>query len=115
MTAIGTAWADGAWIFESWASGAWSDVVKLDRRKFNEIVSIPRHGSELIKDGRATLVFQTFLDDVSARFNSNLLGPSVILIDYTVVTVPTASENANGSIIVSDETGGANHSDKRWR
>lgn len=25
MAAIGTAWVDGAWIFEGWAAGAWSD------------------------------------------------------------------------------------------
>ena len=27
MAAIGTAWADGAWVFAGWASSAWNDAV----------------------------------------------------------------------------------------
>ncbi len=71
-----------------------------------EIVSKPSDGDELIEDGKATRVLQTHLDDLTLMLNTNLLGQAIIFPQYTVATAPEASDNANGVIIVSDETGG---------
>ncbi len=71
-----------------------------------EIVSKPDAGAILIKDGRATPVFQRFLDDFVLKANGNLLGQSVIHPEYSVENAPEPSDNDNGVIIVSDEVGG---------
>ncbi len=71
-----------------------------------EITSKPDHGTRLTEEQRATTRFQEFLDDLEEQLNSNLLGDAVIFQEYTVATLPSASENDNGVIIVSDEAGG---------
>ncbi len=71
-----------------------------------EIVSKPSHGDELIREGKATDVLQVHLDDLTLTLNANLLGQAILFPEYTVATVPTASDNDNGVIIVSNETGG---------
>lgn len=71
-----------------------------------EIVSKPDYSDELIKEGKATNVFQVHLDDLTERLNTNLLGQAIIFPEYTVAGVPVASDNDNGVIIVSNEVGG---------
>jgi len=73
----------------------------------NEIVTNPEHGEEIIVGGRASLGLQVFFDELVLRLNANLLGNAVILPTFTVATLPSASEFANGMIMVSDESGGA--------
>ncbi len=71
-----------------------------------EITSKPKHGAVIIENGAALRVLQLYLDDITRFFNDNLLGAAVILPVYTASTLPNASENDNGAIIVSDEAGG---------
>ena len=49
--------------------------------------------------------FNLFFDDLFQKLNG-LLGDSLILDSYTVATLPDATSNLNGIIIVSNETGG---------
>ena len=84
----------------------------------SEIVSKPDHGDTIIENGVASFRFQLFLDDLEERFNNFLLGAVVIVPEYTVLTVPAASDYDNGVIIVSDETGGrtlATSDGANWR
>lgn len=50
--------------------------------------------------------FQTFFDAIQQRLNDFLLGDAVILRNYTVATVPDATNYTSGAIIVTDEVGG---------
>ena len=69
------------------------------------ILSKPDHGVELIKDGKATPVFQAYLDEITTALNDNLLSLRVQLTSYTVATVPDATTDG-GLIFVSDDAGG---------
>jgi len=60
----------------------------------------------LIQDGKATLAFQNYLDEITQQMNDNLLGLRIQATSYTVATLPTAA-TAAGLIYVSDEAGGA--------
>ena len=73
-----------------------------------EIVSRPDHAIEISEGGDKppSFSYQLYFDDLNQKLNDILFGDSVILPVYTVLTVPTASDNTNGAIIVSDETGG---------
>ena len=85
----------------------------------SEIQSKPDHFEVIVEPaGLPTIRFQLYLDDIAQWMNSNLLGEAVILPEYTVLTVPTASDWDNGAIIVSDETGGrtiATSDGTNWR
>ena len=70
------------------------------------ILSKPDHGSELIKDGKATPVFQLYLDEITTALNDNLLGLRIQATSYAVADVPDASTEA-GIIYVSDDAGGS--------
>jgi len=70
-----------------------------------EILSKPGHGEPLIKDGKATPVFQNYLDEITQSLNDNLLGLRIQAASYTVATLPLVTTEA-GIIYVSDETGG---------
>lgn len=72
----------------------------------NKITSKPDWGTTLIEDGKPTVSFQFFLDELEERLNANLLGAQVTLTSYTVATLPPVTEFP-GIIFVSDETGGA--------
>lgn len=52
-----------------------------------------------------TAQYQLFFDDLDDGIN-RFLGESLILVDYTVATVPDVSTNKRGLIFVTDETGG---------
>ena len=83
-----------------------------------EIVSKPLDGDDLVAENKATPAFQVYLDDLTLALNDNLLGQAVIFPEYTVAGVPAASENDNGVIIVSNETGGrtlATSDGTNWR
>ncbi len=71
-----------------------------------EIVTKPDHGVPLTENEAATSTFQLYLDDITEKLNTNLLGDQVQLSSYTVATLPSAS-TAAGLIFVTDETGGA--------
>jgi len=58
MTAIGTAWADGAWIYESWEVGAWSDVT-ASTTKVKVMMS-------LNKNEYGTSLYTDMKEDISA-------------------------------------------------
>lgn len=75
-----------------------------------QMVSKPAHGlpiADLIEgEVFSNSAFQIYLDDITEKMNQFLLGPAVMLMSYTVTSVPTASELTGGIIYVSDETGG---------
>lgn len=61
--------------------------------------------------------FNLFFDNLFEKLNE-FLGDSVLLTSYTVATLPDASTNLDGAIIVSDETGGrtiATSDGTNWR
>lgn len=68
----------------------------------NKINSKPDHGSLIGEVNGQTVTptrqMQTFMDDIQQKFNDT---------DFTVATLPTASENKGRQIYVDDETGGA--------
>ena len=65
----------------------------------SNIISKPRHGDQLIdSDGKATKVFQLYLDDLVQRINDT---------NFTVATLPDAAKNEGRVVYVSDEVGGA--------
>jgi hypothetical protein len=73
----------------------------------NNITTKPDRGESLVDPaGLITERFQLFLDDLEDRVNRFLVGDAVIVPEYTVAGVPTASDWDNGVIIVSNETGG---------
>ena len=72
----------------------------------SKLTNKPGPGERIIVEGLSTDPLQKYLDEIELKINQRLLGASVILPEYTVATVPTASNNNNGAIIVSDETGG---------
>ncbi len=62
--------------------------------------------------------FQKFFDDIQLKWNTRIGGDSIILESYTVTTLPVATTNLNGAIIVSNETGGrtiATSDGTNWR
>ncbi len=75
-----------------------------------EIVSNPNWGDDLIVEGRATPVFQAYLDEITLQLNGNLLGNAVVFQAYAVADVPDATiyttDTGFGVIIVTDEVGG---------
>jgi hypothetical protein len=72
------------------------------------IVTKPNHGSSIIgQGGTANPELQTFFDDIQLLLNARLLGESVKLPIYTVLTLPDATKNTGGQVYVSDESGGA--------
>lgn len=72
-----------------------------------DIVSKPDHGRRIVDEqGIANSDFQRYLDDITGRLNTNLLGAQVQLTSYTVSTLPVAT-TAGGMIFVTDEVGGA--------
>lgn len=72
-----------------------------------DIVSKPDHGRRIVDEqGIADSDFQRYLDDITGRLNTNLLGAQVQLTSYTVATLPVAT-TAGGMIFVTDEVGGA--------
>ncbi len=54
----------------------------------------------------ASQVEQNFRDDLVSKLNTDLFGAVVLFSSYAVADVPTASENEDGVIIVTDEVGG---------
>ena len=63
-------------------------------------------------------LFQKFFDDIQFKWNARIGGDGIVLETYTVATLPPASDTPNGSIIVSDETGGrtiATSDGTNWR
>lgn len=64
------------------------------------IEDIPKYGDVIIEEGRATLEFHNFFEDVFLNLNAPRLP------EYTVSTVPSAVGRQNYLISVSDETGG---------
>lgn len=72
----------------------------------SKIVNNPDHGADLTSSDKATEVMQLFIDELTEKLNSNLLGDQVQFTSYTVATLPSAA-TAGGQIFVSDETGGA--------
>lgn len=84
----------------------------------NQITSKPDAIEIIVNAGQASLRFQLYLDDITEKLNKFLLGDAIIFQEYTVATVPSASGNNNGVIIVSDETGGrtlATSDGTNWR
>jgi len=72
------------------------------------IVTKPNHGSSVIGTGGiASPELQIFFDDIQLLLNARLLGESVVLPSYTVLTLPDATKNTGGQIFVSNESGGA--------
>lgn len=71
-----------------------------------EITSKPDWGSKLTKEGVATDIFQSYLDELSQMLNDSLLGDQVTLSSYVVAGLPAVT-TFPGLIFVSDETGGA--------
>lgn len=71
------------------------------------INSKPFHGQAVVSDGQLTRQAQAFFDDIEMMLNTHLLGQSVVLPSYTISSLPDASVNINGVIMVSDEVGGA--------
>lgn len=72
-----------------------------------DIVSKPDHGRRIVDEqGIADSDFQRYLDDITGRLNTNLLGAQVQLPSYTASTLPVAT-TAGGMIFVTDEVGGA--------
>ena len=73
-----------------------------------ELVSRPDHSVQIVEGGDkpTSFAYQLFFDDLNQKLNDTLFGDSIIFPVYTVLTLPTASDNTNGAIIVSDETGG---------
>jgi|GEM_PF-2255132 len=72
------------------------------------IVTKPNHGSPIIgQGGTASPSLQTFFDDIELLLNARLLGESVKLPSYTVLTLPDATKNTGGQVFVSNESGGA--------
>lgn len=71
------------------------------------INSKPAHGDKIVEGGQLTRTAQAFFDDLEIQLNARLLGQSVVLQSYTALTLPDASKNTNGMIVVSDESGGA--------
>ncbi|MEH6525915.1 MAG: hypothetical protein V7723_07555 [Sneathiella sp.] len=69
----------------------------------------PDHGEPVIeKGGIIGWLFQTFIDDVDARLNDDLLGPVLkVPTKYTVLTVPDAGKYEAAIIYVSNDAGGA--------
>lgn len=51
-------------------------------------------------------IFHALFTDIVEALNTKLLGKAIIFEPYLVATVPTASLFTNGTIIVTDETGG---------
>ncbi len=72
----------------------------------SKISSKPDWGTTLTEDGKPTVSFQFFIDELEERLNNNLLGDQVTLTSYTVATLPPVTEFP-GMIFVSDEVGGA--------
>lgn len=84
----------------------------------NEITTKPDRVEDIILDKKASVRFQLFLDDLEDRVNRFLVGDAVIVPEYTVAGVPTASDWDNGVIIVSNEAGGrtlATSDGTNWR
>ena len=77
----------------------------------NKLNSKPDSGAALVEEQGGSLIanntLQIWFDELEQKLNANLLGKAVILIPYTVATLPSASECAQGLIYVSDESGGA--------
>ena len=71
-----------------------------------DLISKPDYGENIIEEGKASLRFQIYLDDIENKFNVPLL-PSFTVSQLTGATpqVP-ASSRPNGFVMVSDETGG---------
>jgi len=65
------------------------------------ITDNPKDGDIIIKDGIATWLFFSFVDQVTRSINEN---KDEI---FTVATVPDATINESMTIYVSDEAGGA--------
>ena len=72
----------------------------------SKITSKPDWGTTLIEDGKPTVNFQFFMDELEERLNANLLGDQVTLTSYTVASLPPVTA-LPGLIFVSDEAGGA--------
>ncbi len=74
----------------------------------DQISSRPFHDDSITQDGETptSKEYNLFFDDVENGLNS-ILGDGLKLPDYTVATVPDASDNPNAMIFVTDETGGA--------
>lgn len=86
----------------------------------NQLTSKPEHSESIVSitTGRASNRFQLYLDDILQKLNQILLGDAIIVPEYLVAGVPTASKWDNGMIIVSDETGGrtlATSDGTNWR
>jgi hypothetical protein len=72
------------------------------------IVTKPNHGNSIVgQGGTASPSLQTFFDDIELLLNARLLGESVKLPIYTVLTLPDATKNTGGQVFVSNESGGA--------
>ena len=81
--------------------------------------SRPDHSDSIGEKGEipASVVYNLFFDDLFSKLNE-FLGDSVLLTSYTVATLPDATTNLDGIIIVSDETGGrtiATSDGTNWR
>ena len=75
-----------------------------------KIVSNPGPGSAVgFLKGEPVIVspeYQNYFEDGDQEVNRVLLGQALIMDPYTVATLPSAATLLNGSIIVTDETGG---------
>ena len=77
----------------------------------SKLAAKPRHGSVIGKLPNGTEITiseeqQAYNDEIEQQLNDNVLGQAVILTDYTVATLPSASANSSGLIFVTNETGG---------
>lgn len=74
------------------------------------IVTKPNHGAAITsaQDNPATALpeLQLFFDDLESGLNNRLLGESIALEGYTVVSLPDPAKNKQGLIFVEDEVGG---------
>ena len=89
-------------------------------------VAKPRQGDQIGEvRGNAVVaedLLQNYLDEIEGILNNNLVGDAVILPVYTVAHLLAATPSAvtwtNGTVIVSDETGGrtiATSDGTNWR
>lgn len=84
---------------------------------------VPHDGSTIGKTPngdpvKVDLEYQNYFQENARKLNERVLGDAVILEEYTVATVPTASDYPNGVIIVSNEVDGrtiATSDGTNWR
>jgi len=73
----------------------------------SQIVTKPEHGESIVSGEQASPQMQLFLDDIVLQLNNIVLGNAFKLPDYSVASVPDATQWFGAMIYVNDETGGA--------